>query len=83
MTPNHNLANAGAVPGTGNRGARTYRFIRRPRNAAVKRALAACGGLRGEKVPPSSWDDIPRRPERSWKAHRRYRWRDRTGSQEA
>ena len=31
-------------------------FLRRPRNAGVKRGLAAFGSLRGEKVPPSAWD---------------------------
>ena len=73
--PRWTLANACAVPHTG-RKARGH-WYRRPRNAATKRSLvAACGSLRGEKVPPSSWDDIPRRPQRTWKEHRRYRWRD-------
>lgn len=70
------LANATAIPGTGKRASFT-RFFRRPRNGSIKRAIVAAGGsLRGETVPPSSWDDIARRPQRSWKEHRRYRWKD-------
>ena len=73
------LANVTAVPGTGNRRRKKARWLRRPRNAAVKRAIVAVvGTLRGVTVPPSARDDIHRRPERCWKAHRMTRWHERT-----
>lgn len=65
-----------AVPGTGhNRGA--FRGMRRPRCIGIRRGfLASSGTLRGEKLPPTSWDDIWRSTfrDRSWKRHRRTRW---------
>lgn len=69
------MANPFAVAGTGRRPG--YRWVRSPRNATIKRALlAACGTLRGQKVPPSNYyDDIERCCERSWKRHRLTRWR--------
>lgn len=71
------LANPFAIAGTGRRH-RRYRWIRCPRNIAVKRGLiAAVGDLRGVTVPPSNYDDIARHCERSWKRHRTTRWRDR------
>ena len=74
--PRWTLANAGAVPGTGRHTLYKW-FLRRPRNAATKRAIVgASGSMKGEKIPPSSWDDIKRRSQRTWKEHRRYRWKD-------
>lgn len=51
-------------------------YFRRPRHIGVKRALCAMGTLRGAKVPPSDWDDIPRSTarDRSWKRKRRTRY---------
>ena len=70
------MANPFAIAGTGKRG--RYGWFRSPRNATIKRALlAACGTLRGVKVPPSDYDDITRCCERSWKRHRLTRWRGR------
>ena len=65
-----------AVPGTGHRTA-YRRFLRRPRCLGVLRATVAdLGTMRGEKVPPTAWDDLPRSiaRDRSWKRHRRTRW---------
>lgn len=70
------LANPLAVPGTGQR-SRGYRYIRKPRNIAVRRSLlSVVDTLRGVSVPPNSWDDISRTIERNWKAHRKTQWRE-------
>jgi hypothetical protein len=66
-----------AVPGTGRRRWRYENWLRRPRNASIKRALLGVfDSLRGIDVPPSSYDDMPRSCERSWKRHRRTRWHE-------
>lgn len=66
-----------AVAGTGrvSRG----RYLRNPKCGAVRRGLLAIAGtLRGEKYPPSAWDDIPRSNarDRTWKRHRAKQWRE-------
>jgi len=66
------LAHIFAVTGTGKRG--RWCWLRNPRHIGVERFLAA-HGLRGEKVPPDAYEDIPRTVERSWKAHRSTQWR--------
>lgn len=71
------MANIFAVPGTGRAG--RGHFFRRPRNIAVKRQiLAASDGLRGEKTPPDSYDDIciSTMGHRTWKRHRLNQWRE-------
>lgn len=69
------MAHLFAVPGTGRR-TRRYRFLRTPRHASAKRGLLAVAGtLRGVSTPPTSWDDITRSIERTWKRHRLTRWR--------
>lgn len=76
---------AGPVPGTGRKRHRLRAcgvFFRRPRTYAERRAAVES---RDEGMPfrgkrrnvPSAWDDIVRsdRADRSWKRHRRTRWR--------
>ena len=46
---------------------------------AVKRGLSAeAGSVRGEKVPPNSYDDLSmsNASNRNWKRFRRRRWKD-------
>lgn len=68
------IANVFAVPGTGR--FRRGHMFRRPRHAAVLRALG--GNLRGEKLPPTDWDDINVGSfgDRCWKRHRAHRWHE-------
>ena len=72
------------VPRTGRRG--RYCWDRRMRTAAEIRANAAVAAdeeanelgvvVRGNrKHLPTFWDDLPRHVSRSWKVHRRTRWR--------
>lgn len=76
MCNTRTYANLLAIPGTGKRG--RGRWLRRPRHIAVLRGLEQTSGtLRGSKLPPDDWADIPRKTERSWKAHRHQRWRPR------
>ena len=67
------LANAWAVPRTGNTRRRGHQH-RRPRHAGFFRALAGCvESFRGEKLPPTAWDDIHIAASYSkcWKRHRK------------
>jgi len=69
---------AAPVPFTGRRGG--WVGFRRPRTTAEIAANAAAldDGIpvRGRRRNlPSAWDDLPRQVQRSWKAHRRTRWR--------
>lgn len=72
------------VPRTGRRG--RYCWARRIRTANEIRANAAVGAeaetmelgvvVRGRrKHLPTNWDDLPRNVSRSWKDHRRNRWK--------
>ncbi len=48
-----------------------YRWIRHPHTAQELRA----GAVRAKRASlPTARDDIMRRPQRSWKAHRKTRW---------
>ena len=47
------------------------RWLRKPRTTQERRA----GAWRAKRARlPTHWDDITRRPQRSWKAHRLFRW---------
>ncbi len=75
QTARWTLAHPFAVPGTGK--ASPYRWLRNPRNIGVKRALlSVVDSLRGVSVPPDDWQDRHRSCERTWKRHRKTRWRD-------
>jgi hypothetical protein len=69
------------VPYTGKRRThkgRFYNFHRTPKNIGVRRGLIGVkGDLKGEKVPPNSWEDLLRASlfDRSWKRFRRTKWR--------
>ena len=72
------LGNAFAVPGTGHP-RRRGRYYRAPHNVSIKRALLSSGSnLKGEKVPPNSYDDIARASiyDRNWKRFRFTRWKE-------
>lgn len=47
---------------------RIWNWLRYPRTTQELRA----GAVRTKRASlPTAWDDIPRRPQRSWKVHRR------------
>lgn len=49
-----------------------YRWIRHPKTTQELRA----GAVRAKRAAlPTAYDDLPRRPQRSWKVHRLNRWR--------
>jgi hypothetical protein len=67
------------VADTGKSRGRCFRHVRtfaeHRSNQAVDRDEPPARPARGHRLLPNLWDDVMRTVERSWKAHRKTRWR--------